>query len=91
MESFYFLIPIALVFVAIALRFLFWAIHSGQYDNLDTEAHRILFDEERKEKTDAAEPSSPPAEAAQAAPETVQSDKRKSESRSAPSQESSHD
>jgi cbb3-type cytochrome oxidase maturation protein len=39
-ESFYFLIPIALIFVAIALRFLFWAIHSGQYDNLDTEAHR---------------------------------------------------
>jgi cbb3-type cytochrome oxidase maturation protein len=48
-ESFYFLIPIALIFVAIALRFLFWAIHNGQYDNLDTEAHRILFDEDNPE------------------------------------------
>lgn len=46
MESFYFLVPIALIFVAIALRFLFWALNSGQYDNLDTEAHRILFDED---------------------------------------------
>lgn len=50
MESFYFLIPIALIFVAIALRFLFWALHSGQYDNLDTEAHRILFDEDARQQ-----------------------------------------
>ena len=47
MESFYLLIPIALIFVAGAIRLLFWAINSGQYDNLDTEAHRILFDEDR--------------------------------------------
>ncbi|HEY7884909.1 MAG TPA: cbb3-type cytochrome oxidase assembly protein CcoS [Cellvibrionaceae bacterium] len=46
MESLYFLIPIALIFVAIAIRFLYWAINSGQYDNLDTEAHRILFDDD---------------------------------------------
>lgn len=48
MESFYLLIPIALIFVAFAIRLLFWAINSGQYDNLDTEAHRILFDEDEK-------------------------------------------
>lgn len=47
MESFYLLIPIALIFVAGAIRLLFWAINSGQYDNLDTEAHRILFDEDQ--------------------------------------------
>lgn len=46
MSSLYFLIPIALIFVAIAIRVLLWAIHSGQYDNLDTEAHRILFDDD---------------------------------------------
>ena len=46
MESLFLLVPIALVFVAIAIKILFWAIKSGQYDNLDTEAHRILFDEE---------------------------------------------
>lgn len=46
MDSLYLLIPIALVIFAIAIRLLFWAISSGQYDNLDTEAHRILFDDD---------------------------------------------
>lgn len=46
MDSLYLLIPIALVIFAIAMRFLFWAINSGQYDNLDTEAYRILFDDD---------------------------------------------
>ena len=48
MESLYFLVPCALVFIALAIKTLFWAINSGQYDNLDTEAHRILFDAEAK-------------------------------------------
>ncbi len=48
MESLYFLIPVALIFIAIAVKILFWAINSGQYDNLDTEAHRILFDDSAK-------------------------------------------
>ncbi len=56
MESLFFLVPIALIFVAIAIKVLFWAIKSGQYDNLDTEAHRILFDE------DEADSSKPEAE-----------------------------
>ena len=47
MESLYFLVPCALLFIAIAVKVLFWAINNGQYDNLDTEAHRILFDEEK--------------------------------------------
>lgn len=46
MESLFLLVPIALIFVAIALKIFFWAIKSGQYDNLDTEAHRILFDDD---------------------------------------------
>lgn len=49
MESFFLLVPIALIFVAIALKIFFWAIKSGQYDNLDTEAHRILFDEDEND------------------------------------------
>lgn len=62
MESFFLLVPIALIFVAIALKIFFWAIKSGQYDNLDTEAHRILFDEDendippRPERSDHREP-----------------------------------
>ncbi len=51
MESLYFLIPCALIFIVIAVKVLFWAINSGQYDNLDTEAHRILFDDEKTKST----------------------------------------
>jgi cbb3-type cytochrome oxidase maturation protein len=51
MESLYFLVPCALIFIAIAIKVLFWAINNGQYDNLDTEAHRILFDDEKTKAT----------------------------------------
>ncbi len=46
MESLYLLIPIALIFVAIGIKLLLWAIDSGQYDDLDKEAWRILADED---------------------------------------------
>lgn len=45
MESFYLLIPLALIIVVIAIKLLFWAINNGQYEDLDTESRRILFDE----------------------------------------------
>lgn len=48
MESLYFLVPCALIFIGLAIKVMFWAIHNGQYDNLDTEAHRILFDADNK-------------------------------------------
>ena len=46
MDSLYLLIPIALLFCAIAIKLLLWAIDSGQYDDLDKEAWKILADEE---------------------------------------------
>jgi len=54
MESLYFLVPCALIFIGLAIKVLFWAIHNGQYDNLDTEAHRILFDAEKSKKDKTA-------------------------------------
>ena len=59
MPSLYLLIPIALVFCALAIKLLLWAINSGQYDDLDKEAWRILSDEENvkpkpPEQTDSA-------------------------------------
>ncbi len=45
MESLYLLIPVALIFVAIGIKLLLWAIDSGQYDDLDKEAWRILMDD----------------------------------------------
>ena len=45
-DSLYLLIPIALLFCAIAIKLLLWAINNGQYDDLDKEAWRILADDE---------------------------------------------
>lgn len=46
MESLYLLIPIAMLIVVVAVAVFFWAVKSGQYDDLDTEGHRILFDDD---------------------------------------------
>lgn len=53
MESLYLLIPIALLFCVIAIKLLLWAINSGQYDDLDKEAWRILVDDETAAPTTA--------------------------------------
>lgn len=45
MDSLYLLIPVALVFVAVAIRLLLWAIDNGQYEDLDKEGWRILNDD----------------------------------------------
>jgi cbb3-type cytochrome oxidase maturation protein len=50
MSVLYLLIPIGLMILILSIKLLFWAINNGQYDDLDMEGHRILFD-------DAAEPS----------------------------------
>lgn len=46
MDSLFILIPIALLFCFVAIRLLLWAIDSGQYDDLDKEAWRVLMDED---------------------------------------------
>ena len=62
MEILYLLVPIALVFVFIAIKVLFWAIKNGQYDDLNTEANRILFDDQplKSAKAPAAKPKESP-------------------------------
>jgi len=51
MESIYILIPVALVFLAVAVGIYFWSVKNGQYDDLDSEASRILFDDQVKAKS----------------------------------------
>lgn len=41
-----FLIPIALLMGALGLAAFFWAMRTGQYDDMDGAANRILIDEE---------------------------------------------
>lgn len=46
MNIIYVLIPIAMIFVTIAVIVFFWAVKSNQYDDLDREGVNILFDED---------------------------------------------
>lgn len=46
MEAIYLLIPIALLIAVIVAIFFFWAIKSGQFDDLEGPAHRILMDKD---------------------------------------------
>ena len=57
MESLYILIPIAIVFVCVAIAIFFWAVKTGQFEDLDAEGKRILFDEKttRSQENEAGE------------------------------------
>ncbi|WP_022940497.1 cbb3-type cytochrome oxidase assembly protein CcoS [Psychromonas hadalis] len=46
MSIIYVLIPIAMLFVSIAVWVFFWAVKSDQYEDLDREGINILFDED---------------------------------------------
>jgi cbb3-type cytochrome oxidase maturation protein len=46
----YVLIPLALVITAVAIGGYLWAAKSGQFDDLETPAHRVLFDENLEER-----------------------------------------
>lgn len=46
MESLYLLIPLSLLLLLGGVGIYFWAVRSGQYDDLDGEGQRILFDDE---------------------------------------------
>jgi cbb3-type cytochrome oxidase maturation protein len=45
-EILYLLIPIAVLVAAIAIGFFIWTVRSGQYDDLEGPAHRILMDDD---------------------------------------------
>lgn len=46
MTVLYIIVPVAVVLVIVAIWVFNWAVNSGQYDDLDSPAHSILFDEE---------------------------------------------
>jgi cbb3-type cytochrome oxidase maturation protein len=53
--SLYLIVPVAIVFCAVAVAAWLWASRSGQFDDLDREARRILHDEPaRPAKGDSA-------------------------------------
>lgn len=72
METIFVLLPLALLIAGIALALFVWAARSGQFDDLDTPAVRILFDDEtpRAQKPAHGPPGEAAAADAPAAPAT---------------------
>jgi len=57
MSSLAFLVPLALVLGGAALAAFLWSLRSGQYDDLEGAAERILLDEESDQIMDASNSS----------------------------------
>jgi cbb3-type cytochrome oxidase maturation protein len=51
-ETIFVLLPLALLIAAIAVGFFIWAARTGQFDDLETPALRILFDDEEPQGTE---------------------------------------
>lgn len=58
MPALYILIPVAIGLVGFAIWLFFWAVDSGQYDDLDGPAHSILFDDQDPKHTAAVDEAS---------------------------------
>ena len=61
MPALYVMIPAALLLVGVAVYIFFWAVDSGQYDDLESPAHSILFDDQdpRHQSAVKQEPAEP--------------------------------
>lgn len=51
MASLAILVPAALLFVIIAVSVFLWAVNNDQFEDLDRESRRILFDDEQPADT----------------------------------------
>ena len=55
MSILYLLIPLALLLLGAAVWAFFWAVGSGQFDDLDTPAIRVIMDDDTKPPEDKDE------------------------------------
>lgn len=46
MDIIYILVPLSLLLIGIAVLIFFWAVKSGQFEDMESPAHRILFDDD---------------------------------------------
>ena len=61
MEVLYFLIPLAALLSGLIVAALVWAVRSGQFEDLEGPAHRILMEEDSPPPPDgAADPADAP-------------------------------
>ncbi|HEN8800920.1 TPA: cbb3-type cytochrome oxidase assembly protein CcoS [Pseudomonas putida] len=63
MPALYVMIPAALLLVGVAVYIFFWAVDSGQYDDLEGPAHSILFDDQDPRHQAAVNADDAPADA----------------------------
>lgn len=81
METIFVLLPLALLIAAIAVGFFIWAAKTGQFDDLETPAVRILFDDEEPRRTSPVRAvPAPPASPGAAAPPSTPTESTKAES-----------
>ena len=52
MNILYLLIPLALLLLGLAVWAFFWAVGSGQFDDLDTPAMRVVMDDDSEPPAD---------------------------------------
>lgn len=52
MESLYILIPIAILFVIIAVVIFFWAVRSDQFEDLERQGMNVLLDDDDPKSAD---------------------------------------
>ena len=52
MSVLYVLIPLALLLLGLAVWAFFWAVGSGQFDDLDTPAMRVVMDDDKQPDED---------------------------------------
>jgi len=61
MIDYFFLVPIAIGMGLVALASFMWTLRSGQYDDLEGAAHRILFEGNDGPLRDRQHSSAPPS------------------------------
>lgn len=56
MTIIYALIPVGLILLLVAVAAFFWAVRSGQYEDLDSPAWRVILDDDRAPPQDHSDP-----------------------------------
>ena len=79
MSILYLLIPLAIGLMLVAIAFFLWTVRTGQYDDLEGPAHRILMDDDDPMIPGNAQKKKPadPDESASKAPDDERSDQAK--------------
>lgn len=53
------MVPLSLLLLGLAILIFFWAVKSGQFDDMDSPAHRILFDDDETPLSKKSEQPTP--------------------------------